>query len=81
MPPRPLRAVASAETPETEDDPRIVAEVERALDAFRERLPPAALAALREDMLAFATTHPAMKETWRRARPRVPPTSSGPQRT
>jgi len=77
MPSRPSSAAQTAEAPELEDDPRIVEEVERALDPFRARLPPEALAAMREDMLAFATTHPAMKELWCRARPRVVPETSG----
>lgn len=79
-PARKLRAVPAAPPEETsasaEDDPRIVAQVERALDAFRTLLPPDALAALREDMLDFATTHPAMKELSSRARPRPVPASS-----
>ena len=81
MPPRSLRAVpppSPAEAPEEPaPDPQIVAEIDRILDDARDRLPPEALAALREDMLAFATGHPAMVELWRRARPRAVPESSG----
>ena len=78
MPPRSLRAVPAAARPEEPaPDPQLVAEVDRVLDDVRDRLPPEALAALREDMLAFATGHPAMVELWRRARPRAVPASSG----
>jgi len=57
-------------------DPRIVAEVELTLQSFQRLLPPEALAALREDLLDFATTHPAMQDIWSRARPRPTPASS-----
>jgi hypothetical protein len=78
---RALRAVPSAPAPAegeqaAADDPRRQ-EIERTLDAFRSLLPPAALEALREDMLGFATTHPVMKEIWSRAKPRPAPDSSG----
>lgn len=81
-PPRPLRSVPPAASPENEayplpPDPQLLEEIELALDDVRADLPPEALAALREDMLAFATGHPAMRELWRRARSRPVPASSG----
>lgn len=78
MPPsHPLRAVPSPDTAEADTDPQLMEEIERALDDFRDHLPDDALAALREELLAFATGHPAMKELWLRARPRIVPESSG----
>lgn len=73
----PAPASHEAPAPSAAVDPRIVAEVERVLEGFRSSLPPDALAALREDMLDFATTHPSMKDLWDRARPRPVPASSG----
>jgi hypothetical protein len=72
-----MRAAPPVELPEDEPDPQLIEEVERALDAYRELLPPDALEAMREEMLAFATGHPAMRELWLRARPRPVLESSG----
>lgn len=74
---RPLRAVPPADPPETEAERQLLEEIERALGEVGGDLPPEALAALRGEMLAFATGHPAMRELWRRARSRPVPESSG----